>query len=366
MNQKRLIRYTVIGILLFLGVCWSLADAARQQTRSGAYPRGELLASAEWLKQHVDDDGLVILDVRADKYFDGNLIPGAIRLPWKTFRYNNTALHVGSVFVGVEEAQKVLGEHGVMRSDTLVLYDSVERDGGATASYVFWILDMLGHENKKVLNGGIDAWKAAGGAVDDEPAALQPVLYQADPDLLHPRLWADGEYIYERLGDPYYQVIDVRSRAEYLGEKGNTDLAGQPLKLGHVPTAFNIEYKQAWVDEGTKLIKPYPDLQKVYRGLDPDKATVVYCHSGRRSSFSYFVLRLMGFADVIEYEGSWNEWGSPRNFFPAELTENTPPTDALPGAPGSRTARERVTRPETADPARRGDRASAGYVSCGG
>jgi thiosulfate/3-mercaptopyruvate sulfurtransferase len=334
---------------------------------AGGYPNADLLASAAWLKEHIHEDGVMVVDVRADKYFDGELIPGAIRLPWKAFRYNNTALHVGSVFVGVENAQRILGDHGIMPSDTVVLYDSVKRDGGATSSYVFWILDMLGHEKKRVLNGGIDAWRAAGGSIVTNATAPEPVLYQADPAAIHPRLWADGEYIYERLGDPYYQIIDVRSREEYIGEKGNTDLNDMPLKLGHIPTAINIEYKSAWIDERTKLIKPYARLQQVYRGLDPAKATVVYCHSGRRSSFSYFVLRLMGFSDVIEYEGSWNEWGSPREFFPTELTENRPSGDALPGHAETRTGISRSIRTDTRQtPSREGDSASTGYVSCGG
>jgi thiosulfate/3-mercaptopyruvate sulfurtransferase len=63
-----------------------------------------------------------------------------------------------------------------------VLYDSVERDGGATASYVFWVLDLLGHEKKKILEGGIDAWTTAGGKVAPEPKKLESMFYQAPSD----------------------------------------------------------------------------------------------------------------------------------------------------------------------------------------
>lgn len=363
MKNDRLLRYTVLGILLFLGVCWSLATASRADAEQ-EYPNADLLASARWLKDHLNDDGLVVVDVRADKYYHGECIPGAVRLPWKTFRYNNTARHLGSVFVGVEEAQNILGEHGILPADTVVLYDSAERDGGATSSYVFWILDLIGHEKKKVLNGGIDAWKAEGGETSDQPAQPEAVLYQADRQDIQPRRWADGSFLYERLGDPYYRIIDVRSRAEYIGEKGNTDLEGEPLKLGHIPGAINIEYTRAWVDEESKRIKPYAELREVYRGLHPDRATIVYCHSGRRSSFSYFILRLMGFADVIEYEGSWNEWGYEENYFPTELKENRPAGDALPDSAGAAPARS-VRQTESAKPRSR-KKAQGGYVSCGG
>lgn len=366
MENRTLLRSAVIGVLLFLGVCWSLsvagqADAARRAN----WPNEDLIATTDWLNQHIDDENLVVVDVRTDKDFDGELVPGAIRLPWKTFRHNNAALHVGSVFVGIEEAQNILGAHGIQPSDTVLLYDSLERDGGATASYVFWVLDMLGHERKRILQGGIDAWREHGD-VDSTPVESEAVLYQADPENVHERLWANGNYIKKRLGDPYYQIIDVRSREEYLGEVGNKDLSGKPLKLGHIPTAFNVPYGSAWVDDETKSIKPYHELRELYRGIDPEKAVVVYCHSGRRSSFSYFILRLMGFDDVIEYEGSWNEWGSPRNFFPVELKENTPAGDALPGAGGKAQSMKTKSRDAGAQLSKPDGGAPSGYVSCGG
>jgi len=64
--------------------------------------------------------------------------------------------------VGLSAAQDILGRHGITPQDTLVLYDSVERDGGATASYVFWVLDLLGHSKKMILERGINGWKDAG------------------------------------------------------------------------------------------------------------------------------------------------------------------------------------------------------------
>ncbi len=367
MTTPRLARYTAIGILLFLGVTWTLASAL-QATSEADYPNANLLVSADWLQQHIQDTNLIVVDVRTDEYFHDDLITGAIRLPWRSFRYNNVTRQIGSLFVGAEQAQEILGKAGILPTDTLVLYDSVERDGGATASYVFWVLDVLGHENKKLLNGGIDAWKAVGGAVATEPASLEPVLYQADQEDIRSRPWGSVDFVFKRLGDPYYQIIDVRSRDEYLGETGNTDMNDQPLKLGHVPGAMNIEYVQAWAHEETKLIKPYAELQETYRGIDADLATVVYCHSGRRGSFSYFVLRLMGFRDPILFEGSWNEWGDHRNYMPTELQENNPTSSELPG---------KATESGRADPASRStasektssgspDRTDTGYVSCGG
>jgi thiosulfate/3-mercaptopyruvate sulfurtransferase len=84
--------------------------------------------------------------------------------------------------------------------------------------------------------------------------------------------------------------------------------------LGHVPTATNSDYTFNWTTPDIKALKPYAVLQEQYRGLDPGRGVIVYCHSARRGSFGYFVLRFMGFEDVMLYESSWMEWGNKHYF----------------------------------------------------
>ena len=148
MATGRTARFSIIAVLLILGSAWALASAKQS---AEDYPGGRFLASPQRLQEHLADPGLTILDVRTDKDFDGRLIPGAVRLPWTAFRYDDPARGLGELFVGTARAQEILGTHGVGRDDTVVLYDSVKKDGGATASYLFWILDLLGHERMRVL-----------------------------------------------------------------------------------------------------------------------------------------------------------------------------------------------------------------------
>ncbi|MFW5930423.1 MAG: sulfurtransferase [Desulfosalsimonas sp.] len=362
MEKRFAVRYIIIAAVLFLGVLWTLGSAAQQQAD---YPNDRFIADAGWVKNHLEDNDVVIVDVRTDKYFDNQVIPGAIRMPWSEFRFNDIGKNLASIFRGVESANEILGSHGIAPTDTVVLYDSVEQDGGATASYVFWILDVLGHENKMVLERGIDAWKDAGYEVADQAHEPEPVSYQAPTDKLRSHLLIDADFIDRRLGDFYYQIVDVRSREEYLGEKGSKALDGTPLKLGHVPTAVNINYQDAWADEETKAIKSYSKLQELYKGLDPSKGVIVYCNSGRRSSFSYFILRLMGFENVYTYEASWKEWGNPEMFLPVETSENVLSGDFLPEpVEMSGTVQPAGTAQTSSRPG--SDEPSGGYVSCGG
>lgn len=368
MKNGKLIRYLVIAVVLVLGVYWSAASATNGGDQG--YPNADYLATPQWLQSHQEDGSLVIVDVRMDKYFDGKLIPGAIRMPWRQFRYNEAATNTGALFVGITRAQELLGEHGIARNDTVVLYDSVERDGGATSSYIFWVLDLLGHEKKKVLERGIDGWTDAGGKTVSEPRQPEKVLYQAPSDEILPRKYARADFIMPRLDDPYYQILDVRSRDEYLGEAPNTALNGTVLKLGHVPTAYNINYTLNWTSADTKEIKSYETLQQLYRGLDPNKAVITYCHSARRGSFGYFILRLMGFDDVILYEPSWMEWGNKRYYYPVETAANDLTGGALPGTTSTSSAggggRDRSGGGSGGAASGGGGGAKGGYVSCGG
>ncbi len=356
------VRYAIIAAVLLAGVWWALASASSEAAKVAGYP-AELLVDAQWLKERIDQPNLIVVDVREDKYFDGKLIPGAIRLPWSDFRYSDEAAGMGGLFVGTVEAQKILGQAGVSRPDELVLYDSVAQDGGATASYVFWVLDLLGHEKTGILERGIDAWVESGGEIATEPRKLEPSLYQALSEEINPRKMANGNFIYSRLGDPHYQIIDSRAREEYLGEKANQALDGSALKIGHIPTAVNVNYKENWTDPETKEFKSYEQLQEMYRGLDSSKSVIAYCHSARRGSFTYFVLKLMGFSDVILYERSWFEWGSQSTFFPVELNENKLAGTDLPEA--SR-AKGKTIETSVKPPADKGAGSGGGYVSCGG
>lgn len=369
MQKPSLVRLTSIALVLLLGVWWALASAG---TRGKAYPNSRYLVSATELMQRQQQKPLVIVDVRTDKDFDGKLIPGAIRMPWSQFRRDDPAGNMGGLFVGPAQAQRILGEHGLFRNDMIVLYDSVASDGGATASYLFWVLDLLGHKNMAILERGIDGWLAAGGKVVNQPEQREPLLYQAASKEIDLRRWADEAFIYPRLGDPYYQLLDVRSEAEYLGQNLNTGLDGSPLKAGHIPGAFNINYKANWVDTESKALKSYAELADMYRGLNPTAGVIVYCHSARRGSFGYFVLRLLGFDDVMLYDNSWFGWGRQDRYYPVEnaanvLSGQTPPqVEQTATAVGSDSGGQATSGQKREAQKSPSSSQKKGYISCGG
>ncbi len=363
MKQARPLRLGIIALLLLLGVFWAFVSAKTPGEEQG-YPNGRFLVTADWLNQHLEDKGLVVVDVREKKYLADAFIPGAVHMEWQLFQQSDLSRGLGGIFVGADRAQEILGRSGIVPTDTVVLYDAEKRDGAATSSYVFWVMDLLGHENVKVLERGFEAWQEAGYKTVPAPAEPKPLLYQVPAEKLRLERWATGNFIQNRLGDPFYQILDVRSEPEYLGTAVNSGLDGRALKPGHIPTAFNIDYTLNWNDPKTKTIKPYAKLRELYAGLDSNRAVITYCHSGRRGSFTYFILRTMGMEAVSLYEASWFEWGNPRLFYPVETSANVL-RGALPGVSAAPSGAMGGASAPKAKPSAGGS-AAGGYISCGG
>ena len=110
------------------------------------------------------------------------------------------------------------------------------------------------------------------------------------------------------------QLVDVRSPQEYTGEKLHMPDYPQEgaMRGGHIPGARNIPWSRAANADGT--FKNADDLRAIYeteQNLDPAADTITYCRIGERSSHSWFVLKyLLGYPSVVNYDGSWTEWGN--------------------------------------------------------
>lgn len=251
------------------------------------------VVSPGWIDERLESEDVVLVDVRDDAHFDGNLIPGAVRLPWTLFREEgvNSGERWQGSFVGVDMASELLGNAGVSRESVAVFYDDLDRDAGATASYLYWVVDYLGGTGK-VLLPGVEGWsgEAVGEGTVKEPTVFEPRV--------RPGRLVTTDYLEENYED--LQILDVRSREEYNGT------IGEGFQGGHIPGSKNVPYEENRLIDGT--LKPGEELERLYSALSKDDRTVVYCNSGRRASYTYTVLRYLGFEASL-YDDSWNRWG---------------------------------------------------------
>ncbi len=182
-----------------------------------------------------------------------------------------------------------------------VVYD---RNGANYCGRLWWMLKWAGHDAVAVLDGGLQAWQAAGGSVGsgDEPAHVQSIFLLSEPKA---RL-VDTATVEQRLGRPEQTLIDARATPRFRGEVEPLD----PI-AGHIPGALNRPFVQNIGPDGK--FKPAELLRAELTALlgQRDPATVVHhCGSGVSALPNMLAMEIAGLGGSALYAGSWSEWCS--------------------------------------------------------
>ena len=265
--------------------------------------RESALVTAEWVEEHLGDDGIVLVEVDEDTTaYDKGHIRGAIKLDWTTELQDQ----VRRDFVNRAQFEALLSSKGVSNDDTVVLYGG---NNNWFAAYAYWYFKLYGHTDVKLLDGGRKKWELDSRELTDELPDRATTSYVAQEQDLSIRAFRDE--VVAAIGTQ--NLIDVRSPDEYAGRLlAPAHLPQeQAQRAGHIPTAGNVPWSKAANDDGT--FRSNEELEKLYAeaGLDDSKDTIAYCRIGERSSHTWFVLHeLLGHQSVKNYDGSWTEYGS--------------------------------------------------------
>ncbi|HYP84558.1 sulfurtransferase [Variovorax sp.] len=194
-----------------------------------------------------------------------------------------------------------LSSVGFTNAMQAVVYD---RNGCNYCGRLWWMLRWMGHEAVAVLDGGLQAWQAAGNPVTgrDEPAHFQSNFVPGTP---LERL-VDTAQVAASLGTPGQTLVDARAAPRYRGEVEPLD----PV-AGHIPGALNRPFGENIGPDGR--FKPAEQLRAEFEALLADRApdTVVHhCGSGVSAVPNVLAMRIAGFAPTALYAGSWSEWSN--------------------------------------------------------
>ena len=265
--------------------------------------RSDVLVSADWAEQNLNNDKVVFVEVDEDtSAYDGGHIEGAVKLDWKTDLQDP----VRRDFVDREQFSKLLSERGIANDDTVVLYGG---NNNWFAAYAYWYFKLYGHQDVKLLDGGRKKWELDGRPLSTDAVSRPATEYKAaDPDN---SIRAFRDEVVDAIG--VKNLVDVRSPDEFSGKiLAPAHLPQeQSQRPGHIPGAINVPWSKAANEDGT--FKSDDELAELYKeaGLDGSKETIAYCRIGERSSHTWFVLQeLLGQTNVKNYDGSWTEYGS--------------------------------------------------------
>lgn len=288
MNRRSLLAGT-LG--LAAGSRAHLAAQGSTPTVSDRWEHPEWFTHPGDLTEQLGKPGHRVIALTSPDEFRAGHIPGAAQLDWSDLELVDSA--DATVESWIETVTGLLAMRGISSDMAVDIYDG----GTFYAARLWWVLDILGHSTKAVLDGGLSAWIESGGEVETGPPVLVADFppYNPEPNL---ESLATIEQVEEAVDSGSAVLVDAREQSEY--------------KKGHIPGAVNVPFLQNAVpDSGGKWKSP-TELHAMYGelGITPDQSIIPYCSTGVRSANTWFTLKALGYPAVRLFSGSFAEWSS--------------------------------------------------------
>ncbi|WP_315837987.1 3-mercaptopyruvate sulfurtransferase [Bradyrhizobium prioriisuperbiae] len=266
------------------------------------------LVSTQWLADHLNDPKVRVIDASFK-------LPGVLPLPVDDF----LAAHIpGAAFFdvdavsdhdsplphmypGEQQFARDVGDLGISSDNLVVAYDS---GGWMAAPRAWWMFLSFGHTNIKVLDGGLQKWRAEHRPVQSGPVSPKPGQFSAT---FNPSSIRSKDQLVDNLASQREQMIDARARNRFAG----TVTEPRPgLRSGHIPSSLNLPYNEL-IDARNGTMKSVEELKQLFgnEGLDLARPVVTSCGSGVSAAVLTLALYRIGVRGTALYDGSWTEWG---------------------------------------------------------
>jgi thiosulfate/3-mercaptopyruvate sulfurtransferase len=291
--------------------------------------RSQFLVETSWLAEHLDDPQVRIVDMRgyvrtvprkgveghqdatytgARDEYEREHIPGALYIDW-TQDIVDLEDDVEAQIAPPEQFAEVMGRLGIGDQHLVVAYDT--HPASQFATRLWWALNYYGHKQVVVLNGGLPKWLREQRPLESTIPTYPPAKFTA---LVQPELRATAEDVLALLGQQEVKIIDARDNGQYTGK-----IARGEGRCGHIPGAMNLP-REELIDPKTGIFRSNEQLQRSFATMNvsPDQHVIAYCNGGVAATTVLFSLAMLGYPQLTNYDGSWNEWGERRDL-PVEI-----------------------------------------------
>lgn len=292
-----------VAARLALGLTLVLPALAAPALAADAPP----LVSVDWLKSHLNEPGLVVLDIRSAidgggaKAYEAAHIPGSVHSDYDKAGWRVTRNKIPFMLPTVPELEKLIGELGIdENSHVVVVPAGVHFTDFGSAARSYWTLKLTGVKKVSILDGGIAAWKQAGLPVESGVKKPSPAIFTATIDNSIVARLPDVEKI-EKSGGA--TLVDARPASFFHGKQK----APAAAAYGHIPGAIDVD-SAGFYDAQSNRLKPKAALAALAEAV-PSGPTISYCNTGHWAATDWFVLHeVLGRKEVRLYDGSMVEW----------------------------------------------------------
>jgi thiosulfate/3-mercaptopyruvate sulfurtransferase len=273
------------------------------------YTPDKPVVSAEWLKSHLTAPDVRVLDCTwfmpgstqtGRQAYDAHHIPGARFFDIDDIADTDSGLP--HMLPPPEKFSSRVRKLGLGDGHRVICYD---QNGFLASARVWWTFRVMGHSDVAVLDGGFEAWKAVGGAIEDLP----PHFVADRHFTARPRrdLVRDMDQMKQALASGSAQVVDARSTQRF---KGEVDEPRPGLRRGRMPGSLNVPH--AAVIGANGKLKGEAELKAAFAaaGVDLSKPIINSCGSGVTASVLALAESVAGNDGAAVYDGAWCEWGA--------------------------------------------------------
>ncbi len=288
----------ILGLLI-TGACAGNEVASDASLEDRGYASTARLVSTDWVNENLDNENVVIIDIRKGEDYAAGHLPGAINYDKSELQVERDG--VKGVIPSEGDIAAKLSALGVSSTDTIIIYDHIKN---LWSTRFLWTLDVYGHEAARRMDGAIALWESEGKEITTDVPNISASSYEftGEPK---PGLVASLDDTLATIGDPTKLVVDTRSADEYAGRDVRAE------RGGHIPESVHVEWTQNHAEDGTFLSAS--ELREIYTAaaVGTDQEIYTLCQTAVRATDSWFVLSdLLGYDNVVVYDGSWTEWGN--------------------------------------------------------
>ncbi|WGD34483.1 sulfurtransferase [Olleya sp. YS] len=261
------------------------------------------LVSVNWLKHHLNDDNLIVLDASIPKVTDKTSKLSELQIPNARFfdiknKFSDTKARFPNTIPSEIQFEKSAQELGINNDSIIVVYDHL---GIYSSPRAWWLFKTFGHQNIAVLDGGLPEWINHGfSTVKKESKSFDLGYFKAK---YNPNNVVYFESIDMIAQDPNFKIIDARSNDRF---KCLIPEPREGLRSGTISNSINLPFETILND--IKL-KSTQELKIIFNALaKPNQHLVFSCGSGITASILSLAATIVGYNNSV-YDGSWTEYG---------------------------------------------------------